>query len=573
MRHPGHIPAIAEARCDSADPAPALEELLAIHPASMTLHDIREGLRGRWHLACLRRVLRADRRFARVGEDLFTLRSPGIIEYRGLVPEMRAIVQSEGEMRVDDLATQISLAFDVPEERVRAYARMRPFASCNGIVRMRPEHSRAPRLWDLPEAETVSLVQVRRGFTYDIYVAACESSRPEQDAHSAVASLLQLSEDVPTGVAVTKTCECVDGGEVVFTWDGFEVEVVLPAGFLAKHSLHDDMVVRLHFHSFAGHIRSVSLHVLRADAAIEQRLIHQRVPAEGQWRHELAADMEIAVDDMQQADPGAESARWEVARAAVEKLLLTSYGHYIWRKSAGGGSDASGGTAGSGSAGAPTAPANGGRISGKPGYCQITVCTGSAASSRDQWVRWQWAEDDTLQLQFGLNNDPVREAGHTGHLLQQMRAVRGMDSRNFTYTTRMRMSDVDPIQMAALVTAVIRGGMQASLESRWFIGHPTLAAAAWGAPEPGDVVWKGAEPIEQAARSGFAPAQCFEPPAWLGPWLAPSALANRPLVKPPVVTPSRGAGAARAAAEPVSGMGQSPAVTDGNTEQEDGVGH
>ena len=51
------------------------------------------------------------------------------------------------------------------------------------------------------------------------------------------------------------------------------------------------------------------------------------------------------------------------------------------------------------------------RVGGKPGYCQITVCTGTAPTPRDQWVRWQWAEDDVLQLQFGLNHDAVREAG------------------------------------------------------------------------------------------------------------------------------------------------------------------
>ena len=59
MMHPGHIPTIAESRCDAADPAPALEELLAIHPASMTLAAIREALGNRWHLACLRQIGRA----------------------------------------------------------------------------------------------------------------------------------------------------------------------------------------------------------------------------------------------------------------------------------------------------------------------------------------------------------------------------------------------------------------------------------------------------------------------------------------------------------------------------------
>lgn len=538
MSHPGHVPAITEARCDTADPAPALEELFAVHPVSMTVAHICDALGGRWHRACLQRVLRNDIRFARVGDDLFTLRSPGIIDYRGLVPEMRAIVQSEGELRVDDLAMQISLAFDVPEERVRAYARMRPFATCNGIVRMRPEHSRAPWLWDLPENETLSLVQVRGGFTYDLYVAACEVTRPEQDAAPVVASLLQLSEDIPTGIAIVNSDESVDGDEVVFNWNGIEVDVKLPNGFLATHAIEADMVVRLHFHGYAGHIKSVSLHVLPADAAIEQRLMLQRVPKPGQWSHELAADMELAAEELAESSTDADSVSWEIVRGAVEQLLLTSYAHCVARESSSARDE-------SGKVAHPSA------IEGKPGYCQITMCKGTLPGPRDQWVRWQWTADDTLKIQFGLTKDPVREATECGHLLQKLRTLRGMESGNFTFTTRLRMSDVNPIEMSSLIVAVIRDGMRVTLDDHWFVGHPSLAVAAWSSPKPDGQVWRSEVAIADATRAGFAPARAFEPPAWLGPWIAPAVLENRPLVKPSVVRMSSDASLGRRAASPV----------------------
>ena len=36
--------------------------------------------------------------------------------------------------------------------------------------------------------------------------------------------------------------------------------------------------------------------------------------------------------------------------------------------------------------------------------------------------------------------------------------------------------------------------MGASRDSRWFIGHPSLAAAAWADAAAGDVVWIGEQP-------------------------------------------------------------------------------
>ncbi|MBU6214202.1 MAG: hypothetical protein KGP01_07150, partial [Actinomycetales bacterium] len=442
MSHPGHVPMTRYA-CAAQDPAPAVEELLGMNARSMLLAEIFDALQQRWSQRCLGRMLLTDPRFARVGPNRYVLRTDGVIEYRGLAQEMRAILRHEGVMQVKDLAAQLSAAFGVPEEDVRRAAYQRPFACAEGAVRLMPSDC-APPLWILHPSEQQSVVQVKGGFTIDIYIKPDDVGPYAIEVPSVVASVLQLGEETPAGVPVVATHGCGADAELEFFWDGDTTWMQLPASFTDANPLTVDAVVRLHLHGLVGRIRAVSLHLLPAEVAVEQHLLHQRVASEPVERAGYSDHLRELVETAQaNCAPNRTNATLETMRLAVEALLLQSRAQVLATVNDGGSADTSG--------------ARPRRSRGsQPGYGRITIAVEGGAGVFDPYVRWQWRESGELQLEFAVPTDPVREASQVGVLIEKMAFARMQEGPLFRYGRIMRPGEADLVAMSLLIMRVLR---------------------------------------------------------------------------------------------------------------------
>ena len=520
--------------CAAEDPAPVIEELLAMNPSSMLLGEIHDELKERWSKSCLRRVLNTDARFARIGPDRYVLRTPGVIEFRGLHEEMQAVLNHEYAMRVSDLAAQLGAAFGVPERDVRRAAWQRPFVCADGFVRMAPEDF-APSLWSLRPDLQKPIVQVKGGFTLDQYVSEDETNSNTIEVENVVASLLRLSEETDTGLPIIATASCADDDQVGFWWDGNRAWMRLPASFVQANPLQENQVVRMHFHGNAGHIRAVSLHVLPPAVAVEQRLIHQRVTHEPLVCACLGEEMDDLVAAVRANPlPNRYNVAREVIRLAIEALLIKSRADVC-------------ATTGTNDEGEDADEHGLGSQCSQPGLGRLTIAVDGKPSVFDPYVRWQWDADGSLRLDFATPTDPVREASSVGVLIEELCFVRLKEASLFRYGRIFRPGESDLPALAHLIVRVLLEVVKINNDSLWFFGPGELAEHAWTKPSSDYPRWASSTPIRDAVRDGVALPKCFALPTWLGPFFAEPRLEERPLVKPP-----------SAVAKPVSAVGHRP---------------
>ena len=119
----------------------ALEEL----GAPKTALEIQEHLGKGVPPASLHRGLCRDLRVVSTGPRTWGLRSWGLPEYKGMVQEMRQVLQERGEMPLTELFQMMDSAYGVGESTLRAAAAKPDFVTANGTIRLNKEPYREPR--------------------------------------------------------------------------------------------------------------------------------------------------------------------------------------------------------------------------------------------------------------------------------------------------------------------------------------------------------------------------------------------------------------------------------------------
>ncbi len=522
MSHPGHVTTrikMVPTPCDGADPVPAIEEVLVRNCTSMTIQEIWTALNRRWAMPCISYALRRDARFACIGPRRFVLRTPGVIEYRGLVDEMYEIVHGEFAVRIEDLVSRLGAAFGVPEQQVRDEAWQRPFVCNAGWVMIANGHF-APSLQSLSSEDVQCLVPLRDGYSLDVYIEPTHIDSRRLEIDPVAAALLGMCEETEIGLPVVSTDGCEPSHEVTFWWEGGSMYITLPESFAASRALRVDDVLRLRFRGTPGRIRSVSLHILPAEVAIEQRILHQRVPQDPVYRTGISEHLEGIVTELtHNARKHVSAVATEQVRMAIEALMRVSREQVV---------------TGAASATAPRARAS------QPGYGRITLTVSGDSSVHDPFIRWQWDEHGAMRLEFGLPRDPVREGTSIGRMLEKMHFAHMQDGPLFLYGKIISPGVADPVAMALLAARILRDVIRATGTSRWFVGPGDLAERAWAEPAADVPRWVSSTPLRQAVRDGFAILDCLSVPQWLQPWIVEPKLEEKPLRKVSAKAPMGG---------------------------------
>ena len=118
----------------------ALEELGAPKTALEIQKHLGEGVPP----ASLHRGLCRDLRVVSTGPRTWGLRSWGLPEYKGMVQEMRQVLQERGEMPVVKLFQMMASAYGAGEETLRAAAAKPDFITAGGTIRLNKEPYRKP---------------------------------------------------------------------------------------------------------------------------------------------------------------------------------------------------------------------------------------------------------------------------------------------------------------------------------------------------------------------------------------------------------------------------------------------
>jgi hypothetical protein len=112
--------------------------LLAITGASLSAEEIQAEIAANKTLGSVKNALAADERFVRVGPSEWGLREWGNREYSGIRDAITALVESLGEVQLDDLIRDLTADFNVSPKSIAVYANSWPLQTVSGRVRFAP---------------------------------------------------------------------------------------------------------------------------------------------------------------------------------------------------------------------------------------------------------------------------------------------------------------------------------------------------------------------------------------------------------------------------------------------------